>query len=387
MRFKVLIISVLSFFNAQAQVFQSGKTYLSANDYIEYRAGNLPIIITAPHGGRLEPASIPDRTCAACTTVMDANTQELASQLDTALRQTLGCVPHIIISRLHRKKLDPNREIVEAAGGNAQAEQGWQAFHQYVQAAKDSVLKKYGKGLLIDLHGHGHTIQRLELGYLLDDPDLRLADSALTTTTFLNRFSVKNMVKNNPNRFNLPQILRGVFSLGTLLENEGYPSVPSMQQPFPKLGEDYFNGGYITSRHGSRDSTALDAIQIECNLTGVRDNYTNRRSFSLKLASVIKQYLGKHYFTNTNFACLTAEKAVFTEGGIVVYPNPFLDVLTIENTQNMSLKVSIFNTQGVLVHDFMLENGKKTVSLSHLVSGVYIVKSGMGVLVEKIVKL
>jgi hypothetical protein len=175
--------------------------------------------------------------------------------------------------------------------------------------------------------------------------------------------------------------------LGTLLENEGYPSVPSMQQPFPKLGDAYFNGGYITARHGSRDSTALDAIQIECNFTGVRDNYTNRRNFSLKLANVVKQYLGKHYFTNTNFACLTSENAVYTEGGILLYPNPFSDVLTIENTQNTPVKISVFNTQGVLVYDFMLENGKKTVSLSHLASGVYIVKSGTGVLVEKIVKL
>ena len=133
-----------------AQTYKAGSTYLGKNEYTEYRAGNLPIIITAPHGGRLEPTTIPDRTCATCTTVMDANTMELAYQIDTAIRQVFGCYPHIIINRLHRIKLDANREIVEAANGSPDAETAWREWHQYIQAAKDSTVKRYGRGLLID---------------------------------------------------------------------------------------------------------------------------------------------------------------------------------------------------------------------------------------------
>jgi hypothetical protein len=98
----LICISFYAFINAQN--YTSGTTNFGANQYTEFRVGNLPIIITAPHGGRLEPTSIPDRNCATCTTVMDANTMELAYQIDTALRQEFGCFPNIVVNRLHRIK-------------------------------------------------------------------------------------------------------------------------------------------------------------------------------------------------------------------------------------------------------------------------------------------
>jgi hypothetical protein len=58
-----------------------GQSYFGRNNYIEYIAGNAPVILTAPHGGALTPGSIPDRTASACggtaTTVTDANTADL----------------------------------------------------------------------------------------------------------------------------------------------------------------------------------------------------------------------------------------------------------------------------------------------------------------------
>ena len=45
-----------------------GHSYFGANGYIEYVAGNAPVIFTASHGGALLPASIPDRTGARCGT-------------------------------------------------------------------------------------------------------------------------------------------------------------------------------------------------------------------------------------------------------------------------------------------------------------------------------
>ena len=65
-----------------SQNFVPGQTYVGANGYVEYRAGNLPIIISAPHGGDLAPGAIPDRTCPDAVTLNDANTQALARQLN-----------------------------------------------------------------------------------------------------------------------------------------------------------------------------------------------------------------------------------------------------------------------------------------------------------------
>ena len=45
-------------------------------------------------------------------------------------------------------------------------------------------------------------------------------------------------------------ILRGATSVCGLLENYGYPGVPSPTNPGPGTGN-YFSGGYSTDRHGS----------------------------------------------------------------------------------------------------------------------------------------
>ncbi len=91
-------------------LFQSflvySQTVFGANNYTEYHTGNLPIIISVPHGGNLTPSTIPDRTCNSAVTVTDANTIELAQQIDLAFVKATGCHPHIIYCNLKRSKLD-----------------------------------------------------------------------------------------------------------------------------------------------------------------------------------------------------------------------------------------------------------------------------------------
>ncbi|MCC7505889.1 MAG: hypothetical protein IT259_11335, partial [Saprospiraceae bacterium] len=162
-----------------AQTFTPGQTYFGVNNYVEYRAGNLPIIISAPHGGDMAPAAIPDRTCPNAVTVNDGNTQALCRQIDTAIQMRFGCYPHIVINRLARRKLDANRDLPEAACDNPLAEQAWFDYHEFIDSAKTAVTATYGRGIFIDLHGHAHTIQRLELGYLLSGAELRKPDDSL----------------------------------------------------------------------------------------------------------------------------------------------------------------------------------------------------------------
>ena len=276
--------------------YTPGQSYFGADNYIEYRAGNAPVIIAVPHGGTIQPADIPDRACTDCVTVRDANTIELATALQQEIRQTWGCEPHVIICHLHRRKLDANREIVEGAQGIPAAEQAWNEYQGFIQTAKDAILSQQNRGILIDLHGHGHTIQRLELGYLLSGSQLRLTDAQLTAPTYTSQASIRNLVNNNPNNYNLPELLRGAYALGTLLRLGGYPSVPSDNDPAPAVGDSYFSGGYTTDFFGSVSSGALDAIQIECNFTGVRDNAANRLQFAGVLADALETYLLQHYF-------------------------------------------------------------------------------------------
>ena len=204
-----------------AQSFSPGQTYFGANSYVEYRAGNLPIIISAPHGGDKTPAAIPDRACPDAVTLNDANTQALSRQLDTAIQMRFGCYPHLIINRLARRKLDANRDLPEAACGNPLAEQAWYDYHEFIDSTKNAVVATYGRGIFIDLHGHAHTIQRLELGYLLSGAELRKPDDSLNLPAYVQESSIRRLAENNLHQYKHAQLLRDSFALGTLLQAAG----------------------------------------------------------------------------------------------------------------------------------------------------------------------
>ena len=295
---KIKLVLFFSFFFFYcfcfSQVYTPGETYFGENEYIEFNAGNLPIIISAPHGGGLEPTEIPDRDCTGCVYVRDSRTQELIRQISDAIFEEFGCYPYIIINRLHRKKLDANRDIGDAADGDPMAEQAWMEFHDYIQASKDSVTQNFGKGLYIDLHGHGHDIQRLELGYRISRSELQMSDGELNG--LVNEASIRNLVYNNLSNLTLSQLLRGGDSFGELYENEFFPAVPSQTDPFPMGSEPFFSGGYNTVRHGSEIEGVIDGIQIECNWEGVRNTSDNREVFATATAHALRSYLEKHYF-------------------------------------------------------------------------------------------
>ncbi|MBC7778289.1 MAG: hypothetical protein H7246_22845 [Phycisphaerae bacterium] len=321
-----LLFSFL-FFKAFAQTYTPGQSYFGTNGYVEYLAGNLPIIVTAPHGGLLSPASIPDRDCAGCTTVNDFNTQELARAFAAAVHERTGCWPHVIFNKLHRRKLDANRDLLEAADGNPDAELAWNEFHIFVETAKNQVLPTFGKGFYMDFHGHGHDIQRLELGYLLSQTELQLADNVLDGQTYIKQSSIRHLASNNALELSHSELLRGPLSLGSLLSGRGYPATPSLPDPFPDPDEDYFDGGYNTVRHSSYQfGGRLDGVQIECNRQGVRDSMHNVLRFADSLSVTLLEYLGLHYFGDAAESLCPSDPALPAPpvpDFFDIFPNPY----------------------------------------------------------------
>lgn len=287
----LIIISL----GAYAQLYVPGQTYFSNNGYVEYIYGNIPIIITAPHGGLLVPASIPDRTTTACggtaTTSTDLNTAMLARAIDSAFVRLLGCHPFVVIGLLKRTKIDLNRDFLEATCGDPVAEQTWIDYHNFIYNAKNKITQQFGRGLYLDIHGHGHMIQRLEMGYNITAASLRTSDNNLNTNTIINESTIKNLTVNSLSNDTHAALIRGTNALGTLLANKGYQAVPSMQDVAPLATEDYFNGGYNIERWGTKDSGTIDAIQIECYNIGIRDNITNIKKFADSLAKTVKEYI------------------------------------------------------------------------------------------------
>ncbi len=270
--------------------FVAGEAVFGRKGYVEYAPGTLPLVLTAPHGGDAHPAEIPDRTFG--VTAADRNTVELARAVREALLELTGEAPHLVLSHLHRSKLDPNREEEEAAQGNPFALQAWREFHRFVRVARDTVRARYGSGLLLDLHGHAHEIQRLELGYLLSAETLNRPDAELNAPSVVASSSVRALAEVTSVTFS--ELIRGPTSLGGLLQAEGIRSVPSPADPSPGSAP-YFSGGTITREHGSlRAGETVSAIQIEHHFEGVRDTDGNRRAYAEALARTVRTFMRTH---------------------------------------------------------------------------------------------
>lgn len=289
--------------------YTPGQSYFGRNGYIEYVAGNAPVIYSAPHGGALTPSEIPDRTASNCggsaTTTTDLNTIDLVRAMQARHFARFGTYPHLIINHLTRGKLDANRTIEEAACGDPEAEIAFEEWHDFIDVAKAAVLAASGKGWYMDMHGHGHSVQRLELGYLLTGAQLDLSNASLdANAAYEDTASMRTISESSSLAFST--LLRGSASLGTLYATNGFPSVPSTSDPGPD-GDSYFSGGDNTRRHtcgaeatafGGTTAGNICGVQIEANYTGVRDNATNRNRFGDATAVVLEQYLATHWGLN-----------------------------------------------------------------------------------------
>jgi hypothetical protein len=278
--------------------FIPGTSHFGRGQYVEYIAGDLPLIFSAPHGGSLAPAEIPDRTVGPCgpesTTVRDTNTEELAREIAAAFLRATGRYPHVVINRLHRRKLDANRALLEAACGVEPALVAYREFHAFIDSARTRVLADFGRGWYTDLHGHGHQIPRLELGYQISAAELRLSDAELdASAVYEGRSTIRTLSQASPLSF--AALLRGPTSLGALFQGEGFRSVPAPQDPAPRPGEEYFSGGYNVGAWGCAQGGLLCGVQIEANFAGVRDTAASRAAFAAALVRVYVTFLRESY--------------------------------------------------------------------------------------------
>lgn len=266
---------------------------LNISGWVTATVGTIPLVIIAPHGGDLSPEELPNRACAGCVTLNDADTQALAYAIADAFQARVGKRPFVVVNRLHRRKFDANRDLAEATGGYAPLNPFWSLLHERIDSAKAGALRVHPRALVIDLHGHAHQKQRLELGYLLTSTQLRGTDAALTAA--LTGSSIARLATLRPASDSGVLLLRGPRALGSRLADLGVPSVPSDVDPAPLAGDDFFSGGYNTNRHGSLLGGAVDAIQIETHYAGIRDTAENRALFADRLVTALLGLLGDYY--------------------------------------------------------------------------------------------
>ena len=150
-------------------------------DYFTVVEGDVPIILTAGHGGTLS-YPFPPRTCTGDEVCGgDANTRLLAPQASDAFYGLTGKRPYMIVAQGSRKYIDLNRDktaVPNLAFEDPLAEPFYDYYHGTIEGFIDDVIGQYGRGLLLDIHGQSS----------IPDQVLRGTKNGLSTTQLLDDF-------------------------------------------------------------------------------------------------------------------------------------------------------------------------------------------------------
>lgn len=290
---KIVLSYLLVLFISVTAVAQ--KVHFDNEKWVEYIAGNMPLVISVPHGGTVLVDSLPIRDCKGAVTVRDGNTIELSRAIQNYFKKNYNLIPHIIISHIARKHVDQNRELNNGATcGDVRVEKPWYSFHNYVDSALNLATKDGQRAMYIDLHGHGHANKRLEIGYNLDKYELAniLADKFSESSK---AHSLKNLLKLEKS-IDFKAILFGEKAFGTFLVNNGVPATPSLQDLVATKDEAFFSGGDNTRRFTGTKYPNVFGLQIESD--GVSRSTARRTAVAMGISESIVAYLNEYAKTN-----------------------------------------------------------------------------------------
>lgn len=266
-------------------VYTPGDLVSDGQGYIQYRVGNTPVIITVPHDGTLVPSNMADRMG---DTERAVNTRKVAEQFAVFFNaNSNGLFPHIIYNNVSRTKLDPDANLMDGAQGNSYANLSYGTYHSYLQTAIDSVEAHFDAGILLNLVEHNHSVQQIELGYLLSAENLNLSDSGLNA--YESESSLNQISSISASSF--AEVIRGYSSFGNLLFGASYNGysfnvVPTLDNPTPGTNP-YLSGGYTLQSYGSSDSGKINAIDIATPYVGYRDNANAYRAVGVVLETAV----------------------------------------------------------------------------------------------------
>ncbi len=215
---------------------------IESPEMIVLQLGDLPVVISAPHGGALKVPGVEPRKGeglepgpAGFRGARDGGTEELALEVARQLAERMNGSPSFAISRVHRRYVDFNRPP-NIAYEATETKTIYDQYHAELDAAVRAVREKYSAGLLIDIHGQGSS-----------------AKTAFRGTS--NGLTVSGIRSAAGEEF-----VSGPHSLLGLLKKRGWTVHPD---PFDGKEQSGFTGGYIVRTYGSHMPNGIDAIQLE----------------------------------------------------------------------------------------------------------------------------
>lgn len=270
MRIKSFIANVtLLLFTLNSLCAQSTNSSSTTTKLVHFQKGDLPILLTAPHGGTNVLKDVLTRTNG--TLLRDDGTYELALLVSEELTKlTKGKKPYLVAAQFHRKYLDVNRPATNAFESPG-AKPYYDTYHQQVSNYVAQIRQRFGgEGLMIDLHGQARDAASIFRG----------TGNGLTVTRLLKK-------QGEP-------AFTGTNSLLGQLAAMGYNVIPNNTPPGKPPEDRSYNGGYTVRTYGSNNENGIDAIQIEL---GYKLRRIDRQKFAQALAQAIftfqKEYLNQ----------------------------------------------------------------------------------------------
>ena len=223
----------------------------SPAEFVVVRHGALPIVITAPHGGRQAIPGVAPRNAeetkrihgwqnwGGVTLLGDGETDVLAQNIAAELERLTGKAPYLVVAKFHRKYIDANRPPELAMNGKS-ARPYYDLYHQTIRRFVDEVRTTYPAGLLMDVHGQAK------------DGDVLMRGT-------INGSSVYRLVR----RAGANAVI-GASGIYGQLEANGFKIFPGNDVPLGGTFEDAgFKGGYTVATYGSHNRDGIDAVQLE----------------------------------------------------------------------------------------------------------------------------
>jgi hypothetical protein len=217
------------------------------DQFVSFKKGTIPVILSVPHGGTLNHDDIPEREKGVFG--IDKSTIALAHELIRSIEQVSESrdlkknTPSYVMSKISRSKIDFNRNRINAYRHDSSlAEKIYNIYHGYIRKLISYNLDNFEKSILFDIHGF-ETYKRPE-GY-------RDVDIVLGTNNLSSMFSEPVRIKDRDKNIR-GEIIKKILELNI-------PIAPG----HPKRKEYILTGGHITKKYGASNIPGSMIIQIE----------------------------------------------------------------------------------------------------------------------------
>lgn len=241
LNFNCVLASICLMVGCAAKHPTTQQASLQSESLVAFAAGDMPIVISAPHGGAEKVPDVPprkgdgqSRSPGKFVTGTDGNTDLFAIALRDAIERKTGHRPYLAIAKFKRVYIDANRPP-ELAYEVPAAKPYYDAYHSHLRDHVRAVRNQFGRGLLIDVHGQASKANTVFRG----------TKDGMTVAALIKTFGIE--------AHNGPKSLMGLMNAHGMTVK-------------PLNGEKEtggFTGGYIVQHYGSQNADGIDAIQLE----------------------------------------------------------------------------------------------------------------------------